>query len=144
MITAPPTLVEREPTKTYKHRRDILDDIASGVDSVLSGLGSGAVHDEDLRYLIRMSDFAACARRLRTAFAERALRGGWAVAQSALRRLDADALRQIGATMLRDGQSTAGSRPRLVRQAAIDLMLAAVLIERSPRLVAELRSGIRP
>ena len=41
MITAPPTLVQRDPTKTYKHRRDIIDDLASDVGGILSGLGSG-------------------------------------------------------------------------------------------------------
>ncbi|KAF2835007.1 hypothetical protein M501DRAFT_942947 [Patellaria atrata CBS 101060] len=34
-----PSLVQRYPTKTYKHRRDIIDDIRGRVDEVLSDLG---------------------------------------------------------------------------------------------------------
>lgn len=39
-ITPPPTLVERDPTKTYIDRRNFLSDIQSGVDGVLSTLGN--------------------------------------------------------------------------------------------------------
>ena len=35
-----PSVVEREATRTYKHRRDILSDLTADVNSVLSGLGS--------------------------------------------------------------------------------------------------------
>lgn len=40
MITNPPTLVKRDPTLTYKNRRDILDDLTSDLNSVFSVLGS--------------------------------------------------------------------------------------------------------
>ncbi|MDX7953864.1 FUSC family protein, partial [Lichenihabitans sp. Uapishka_5] len=105
----------------------------------MGGLGPDASGTEDLRYLIRMSDLAACARRLRTTFAERPLREAWPGARAALRRLDADRLRQLGLTMLRDERGGSGGRHRSRRQAGIDLLFAAVLIERSPRVVAELR-----
>ncbi|KAF2102230.1 hypothetical protein NA57DRAFT_35607 [Rhizodiscina lignyota] len=39
-ITPPPSLVQRDPTRTYKHRRDILSDLDNDVNSVLSFLGS--------------------------------------------------------------------------------------------------------
>lgn len=39
-ITPPPTIVERDPTKTYKQRRDIFNDIESGIEGVLSTLGN--------------------------------------------------------------------------------------------------------
>ena len=40
LITPPPTYVARDPTKTYKNRRDIFSDLASDVNTVLSFLGS--------------------------------------------------------------------------------------------------------
>lgn len=39
-ITPPPSLVKRDPTQTYKNRRDILSDLDNDVHSVLSFLGS--------------------------------------------------------------------------------------------------------
>jgi hypothetical protein len=40
LITPPPTLRHWPPTKTYKNRRDIIDDLKSDVGGILSGLGS--------------------------------------------------------------------------------------------------------
>ena len=39
-ITPPPSLVKRDPTRTYKNRRDIISDLEGDVNSVLSVLGS--------------------------------------------------------------------------------------------------------
>ncbi|KAJ9667868.1 hypothetical protein H2201_002054 [Coniosporium apollinis] len=36
----PPSRVQRHPTQTYKHRRDLFDSLGSGVNSVLSQLGN--------------------------------------------------------------------------------------------------------
>lgn len=108
-----------------------------------SGLATGAGREEELRYLIRMSDLAGCARRLRTAFAERELRPRWRTAHAALTRLDPARLRRIGMDLLLDGETQAARERQSLRRAAIDLLLAAVLIERSPRLVAELRDETR-
>ncbi|KKY14585.1 putative protein of unknown function DUF2183 [Phaeomoniella chlamydospora] len=40
IITPPPSLVPRDPTKTIKNRRGILSDLTADVDSILSELGS--------------------------------------------------------------------------------------------------------
>ena len=109
-----------------------------------SGLGAGKRHDRDLRYLIRISDLAGCARRIRTAFADRGLRPRWDAAHGALTRLDPVRLRQLGANLLLDRNAARTEAERhLFRRAGIDLMFAAVLIERSPRVVAELRDAAR-
>lgn len=105
-----------------------------------SGLKVAGTRDRDLRYLIRMSDLAACARRVRTALdSDRVLRAGAGRARAALAALEPHRLRELGREMLLASRDGPDARRGAQRRAAIDLLFAATLIERSPRVVAELR-----
>ena len=105
--------------------------------SVLPSTGD---READLRTLIRMSDLASCARRIRTTVAETPmLRPIGQMAHEALVALDPTRLRDLGRALVVDsGGRTLPSR-RILRQVGVDLLFAAVLIERSPRVVADLR-----
>lgn len=107
--------------------------------SILRGVGA---HESALLRLMRMSELAACGRRIRTALgSDRALRAGFGQARAALAALDPGRLRQLGRAMLLASHDGSGRRHDAGRRAAVDLLLAATLVERSPDVVAELRGS---